>query len=59
MGDRAGVEVSFVREGLGSAVGMTRVVGPTGRDQTHTPQGEPTFRKGGGAKGREEGCRGP
>ena len=30
-----------------------RVFGPTGRDQTYTPQGEPTFRKGakGGGKG--------
>ena len=25
--------------------------GPTGRDQTYVPQGEPTFRKGGGAQG--------
>ena len=41
---------------VGSAMGEMRVVGPTGRDQTYTPQGEPTFRKGGGAKGGEEGC---
>ena len=27
--------------------------GPTGRDQTFVPQGEPTFRRGGGAQGRE------
>ena len=29
-----------------------RVVGPTGRDQTCTPQGEPTFQKGGVVLGR-------
>ena len=29
-----------------------RWFGPTGRDQTYVPQGEPTFRKGGGAQGR-------
>ena len=28
-----------------------RWFGPTGRDQTYVPQGEPTFRRGGGAQG--------
>ena len=32
--------------------GRVRWFGPTGRDQVHVPQGEPTFRKGGGAQGR-------
>ena len=36
---------------MGSAVGGMRFFGPTGRDQTHVPQGESTFRKGGGAQG--------
>ena len=30
--------------GVGSAMGGLRWFGPTGRDQTHVPQGEPTFR---------------
>ena len=38
--------------GLGSAMGGVRWFGPTGRDQTTVPQGEPTFRRSGGAQGR-------
>ena len=49
--DRSSVEVSLV----GTAMGGMRVSGPTGRDQTYTPQGEATSRKGGGAKGGGEG----
>ena len=47
----------FVRSGRGR-VSYVRdaVVGPTGRDQTYTPQGEPTFWKGGGAKGGGKGA---
>ena len=40
-------------------MGGVRGFGPTGRDQTHTPQGEPTFRKGGGAKGGGKGVGAP
>ena len=50
-GGSGGREVSLVREGSARLLGGMRFVGPTGRDQTYTPQGEPTFRKGGGAKG--------
>ena len=32
-------------------MGGTRIIGPTGRDQAYVPRGEPTFRKGNGAKG--------
>ena len=42
----------LVRGGVGSAMGGVRWFGP-GRDQTYVPQGEPTFRRGGGAQGRE------
>ena len=38
--------------GVGSAMGGVRWFGPTGRDQTYVPQGEPTLRRGGGAQGR-------
>ena len=47
-----GVEVLSGRGGVGSAMGGMHWFGPTGRDQTYVPQGEPTFRKGGGAQGR-------
>ena len=40
------------RSGVGSAMGGVSWFGPTGRDQAHVSQGEPTFRKGGGAQGR-------
>ena len=53
-----GVFFFFGQGGAGSAMGGMRVVGPTGRDQTYAPQGEPTFRKGGGAKGGEKGAGG-
>ena len=53
MGSGEGVGF-FGQGGVGSATGEMRVVGPTGRDQTYTPQGEPTFRKGDGAKGKEK-----
>ena len=45
----------FGQGGVESAMGGVRVFGPTGRDQTYTPQGEPTFRTGGGAKGGGKG----
>ena len=32
-------------------MGGTRIIVPTGRDQAYVPRGEPTFRKGHGAKG--------
>ena len=41
----------FGQGGVGSAMGGVRWFGPTGRDQAYVPQGEPTFRKGGGAQG--------
>ena len=37
-------------------MGGTRIVGPTGRDQSYVPRGEPTFRKGGGSKGGGKGA---
>ena len=33
-------------------MGGLRWFGPTGRDQTYVPQGEPTFRRSGGPQGR-------
>ena len=36
-------------------MGGTRIIGPTGRDQVYVPRGEPTFRKGSGAKGSGKG----
>ena len=41
----------FVQGTVASAMGGTRIIGPTGRDQAYVPRGEPTFRKGNGAKG--------
>ena len=38
--------------GVGAAMGGVRWFGPTGRDQSYVPQGEPTFRRGGGPQGR-------
>ena len=46
----------FGQGGVGSAMGGLRWFGPTGRDQTYVPQGEPTFRRGGGAQGRGREC---
>ena len=46
----------FGQGGVGSAMGGMRLVGPTGRAQTYTSQDEPTFRKGGGAKGGAKGA---
>ena len=40
--------------GVGSAMRVT-TVGQTGRDQTNSPQGEPTFRKGNGIEGGGKG----
>ena len=45
----------FGQGGVASATGGTRIIGPTGRDQAYVPRGEPTFRKGNGAKGGGEG----
>ena len=36
-------------------MGGTRIVGPTGCDQSCVPRGEPTYRKGGGSKGGGKG----
>ena len=35
-------------------MGGTRIIGPTGRDQAYVSRGEPTFRKGNGAKGNNK-----
>ena len=35
--------------------GGTRIVGPTGSDQSYVARGEPTYRKGGGSKGGGKG----
>ena len=56
VGRGSGWEGVFRQGGVGSAMRGTRVCRPTGRDQTCTPQGEPTFRKGGGAKGGRKGA---
>ena len=45
----------FGQGGVASAMGGTRIIGPTGRDQAYVPRGEPTFRKGNGAKGNGRG----
>ena len=42
---KVGLELQW-EEFVGSA--------PTGRDQSYVPQGEPTFRRGGGPRGREK-----
>ena len=38
----------FGQGGVASAMGGTRIIGPTFRDQVYVPRGEPTFRKGNG-----------
>ena len=53
IGQRSGGgEGFFCQGGVGSAVGGLRWFGPTVRDQACVPQGEPTFRRGGGPQGR-------
>ena len=39
--------------GVGNAMGGLLWIGQTGRDQSYVPQGEPTFRRGGGPQGRK------
>ena len=57
VGQRSGAwERGFSGREVGSAWEV-RWFGPTGRDQAYVPQGEPTFRKGGGAHGSGEECR--
>ena len=52
VGGGSGKAAGFNGQGtVASAMGGMRIVGPTGRDQAHVPRGEPTFRKGNGAKG--------
>ena len=41
----------YVQVTVASAMGGTRIVGPTHRDQAYVPRGEPTFRKGAGLRG--------
>ena len=41
--------------GVGTGMSGVRIVGPNGRDQTYTPGGDPTFRKGAGVKGGGKG----
>ena len=53
VGQRSGGSGGFIGQGgVGSAMGGVRWFGPTGRDQTYVPQGEPTFQRSGGAQGR-------
>ena len=48
----SGKAAGFFGQGsVASAMGGTKIIGPTGRDQAYVPRGEPTFRKGNGAKG--------
>ena len=55
-GGVSGQAAGFLRQGsVANAMGGARIVGPTGRDQAYVPRGEPTFRKGGGAKGGGKG----
>ena len=53
VGPRSGDGCGFIGQGgVGAAMGGVRWFGPTGRDQSYVPQGEPTFRRGGGPQGR-------
>ena len=53
VGQRSGGSSGFIGQGgIGAAMGGVRWFGPTGCDQSYVPQGEPTFRRGGGAQGR-------
>ena len=55
-GSVSGPAAGFFGQGsVANAMGGARIIGPTGRDQTYVPRGEPTFRKGGGAKGGGKG----
>ena len=47
--------VFFGQGSVANAMGGTRIVGPTGRDQSYVPRGEPTYRKGCGSKGGGKG----
>ena len=52
----SGQAAGFFGQGsVANAMSGARIVGPTGRDQAYVPRGEPTFRKGGGAKGGGKG----
>ena len=52
VGGCSGKAAGFFGQGsVASAMGGTRIIGPTGRDLAYVPRGEPTFRKGNGAKG--------
>ena len=52
VGGGSGKAAGFYGQGtVASAMGGTRIIGPTGRDQAYVPRGEPTFRRGNGAKG--------
>ena len=55
-GGVSGQAAGFLGQGsVANAMGGTRIVGPTGRDQSYVPRGEPTYRKGGGSKGGGKG----
>ena len=55
-GGVSGQAAGFFGQGsVANAMGGTRIVGPTGRDQSYVPRGEPTFRKGSGSKGGGKG----
>ena len=55
-GGVSGPAAGFFGQGsVANAMGGARIVGPTGRDQAYVPRGEPTFRKGGGARGGGKG----
>ena len=52
VGGASGKAAGFSGQGtVASAMGGTRIIGPTGRDQANVPRGEPTFREGNGARG--------
>ena len=44
--------------GVGSGMSSMRLVGPTGRDQSHVSTGDPSFRKGAGKAGGKGGIVG-
>ena len=55
-GGVSGQAGGFLGQGsVANSMGGTRIVGPTGRDQSYVPRGEPTYRKGGGSKGGGKG----
>ena len=56
VGGVPGQAAGFFGQGnVANAMGGTRIVGPTGRDQAYVSRGEPTYRKGGGSKGGGKG----